>query len=548
MTRKPAALSALLALTALTSQMALAQTPPSPGQVQDTLRPPPATMPPPEVPEFQTPARAPTQVPSGGTPVPVQRFVLTGNTLLDEAELRGILARYEGRVHTLEEIYAIADYLTELYRFHGYSLAHVVVPAQRIDQGEVTLRAIEGRISALRVEGNARYETATITDRMTSMMAGNTFRADDLQRELIRLNDLPGLDARAVIRPGDEFGTSEVVLRVTEDPSAYGLAVDNHGRDTIGAWRATADATWNSPRGIGDQLSLSGLVSESALLTYVSGGYNFPIGIRGDRLAFSFSHAVYEVGGAVFVPLDIDGKTTNFRVEFSRPVIRTRASTLLLGAALSYNMADVNALGAPISDSRLGLLEFTANWAHIAPNGIASSVTGTLGTNFRSNPTGARDNAQKYRLRADGSVSVPLGEMTVLLVRGGASYSPDPLADSQQFSIGGPHVLRGYQSADARGDFGSYVGVEALHTLPIGSMATTLGLFVEAGQAKRRVRPGDAPGTVYSDSRRDYGLSLSVAPGAGMNLNMSWARPFSGYPGSDGTTDDQFWLTFRADF
>lgn len=213
MTRKPAALIALLALTSLP---AIAQDPPSPGQVQDTLRPPPVTMPPPEVPEFQTPERTPTQVPAGGTPVPVQRFVITGNSLLSDAELRGILARYEGRAYTLEQIYQIADYLTELYRYHGYSLAHVVVPAQRIDQGEITLRAIEGRISALTVEGNARYDTATITTRLPSMMVGNAFRADDLQRELIRLNDLPGLQARTVIRPGTEFGTSEVVLRVAE--------------------------------------------------------------------------------------------------------------------------------------------------------------------------------------------------------------------------------------------------------------------------------------------------------------------------------------------
>jgi hypothetical protein len=53
---------------------------------------------------------------------------------------------------------------------------------------------------------------------------------------------------------------------------------------------------------------------------------------------------------------------------------------------------------------------------------------------------------------------------------------------------------------------------------------------------------------VYSDTLRNYGLSLALQPGAGMNLNLSWARPFSGYPGSDGTTDNRFWMSFSADF
>src|SRR3546814_18254787 len=77
-----------------------------------------------------------------------------------------------------------------------------------------------------------------------------------------QLNSLPGLKARAILKPGAQYGSSDMMVRVEEDPFSASTAIDNYGRENIGEFRLSATATLNSPSGVGDQLNIIGLVSE----------------------------------------------------------------------------------------------------------------------------------------------------------------------------------------------------------------------------------------------------------------------------------------------
>src|SRR3546814_3763907 len=75
------------------------------------------------------------------------------------------------------------------------------------------------------------------------------------------LNSLPGLKARAILKPGAQYGSSDMMVRVEEDPFSASTAIDNYGRENIGEFRLSATATLNSPSGVGDQLNKIGRAS-----------------------------------------------------------------------------------------------------------------------------------------------------------------------------------------------------------------------------------------------------------------------------------------------
>ena len=132
---------------------------------------------------------------------------------------------------------AAADQLTAYYRERGYGLAQVTVPAQKISDGTVELRVIEGRIGAVSVTGNEDYSFDFLQRRLGALAPGLVYTDDGMERGVLLLNDLPGLSARAVIRPGEEFGTSDILFRVAEDPAEFSIGADNYGRDELGEIR-----------------------------------------------------------------------------------------------------------------------------------------------------------------------------------------------------------------------------------------------------------------------------------------------------------------------
>src|SRR3546814_4805294 len=75
-----------------------------------------------------------------------------------------------------------------------------------------------------------------------------------------QLNSLPGLQARAILKPGAQYGSSDTMVRVEEDPFSASTAPDNYVRENICEFRLSAQASLNSPYAVGEQLNIIGLV------------------------------------------------------------------------------------------------------------------------------------------------------------------------------------------------------------------------------------------------------------------------------------------------
>ncbi|NVO06559.1 MAG: ShlB/FhaC/HecB family hemolysin secretion/activation protein, partial [Rhodoferax sp.] len=80
-------------------------------------------------------------------------LVVEGATVYPAEELQKAFASAVGTEVSLERIYAIAAALTARYRNDGYVLSQVIVPAQSVKDGKLTLQAVEGYVSQVHLQG-----------------------------------------------------------------------------------------------------------------------------------------------------------------------------------------------------------------------------------------------------------------------------------------------------------------------------------------------------------------------------------------------------------
>ena len=316
-----------------------AQVIPTPGVVQEQIRQQPALPPTTGQPQLDTPSApaATTGVPAGGKQILIERFEIIGNTVISSEQLRQVVAPYEGRSMTLFEIYEVADTLTQYYRDHGYSVASVTVPAQKVGSGTVKLEVIEGRIGALKVDGNHAYNQAFLESHVTGAAVGDVIAEKALERDLLLLNDLPGLSAKAVVAPGAEFGDSNLTIRTEEKRFDATTRLNNYGRTSIGEWKIEGDFSVNAPLGVGDRFDFNVVHATGGKLDYFNFRYSAPILFSGTRASIYFSRNDYNVdsGELPFAlrALDLSGDGDNFGFSIFHPLIRSRKQNLYIGIA-----------------------------------------------------------------------------------------------------------------------------------------------------------------------------------------------------------------------
>jgi len=467
--------------------------------------------------------------------------VFSGNTLYSDEELRAIIADQTGAELTLADIYALADRLTEFYQGKGYSLTTVTVPAQRMQDGVLRLEVVEGRVGRLVFTGNERYGEEFLAGQLDLVQPGTVLRFADLEREVLLLNDLPGLLARSLLVPGEEYGTTDLNLRMEEKPVAASAVLDNSGRKVIGKWRLGADFTLNNPLGRGDALGLGYTHSQSNLLRQGRLSYGLPVLASGSRLNLSYSRAEYEVGEE-FAALDIAGVSETARLQFSHPFLRSRRSNLSATVGAAHVLGQSDMLAIPISDDEINYFEAGLNFSHRNATGGLSSLSGQVASNFRSNADGRDSKSLPPRLELRGEHEHFFAPAWSAALRGEAVWSSEALPDSNKYSLGGPASVRGFVASWLRGDRGLMGSLELRRGLTLAGGDLLLRGFVDTGKVYHEIPLADG-----SDSQTlaSAGLGLTASFAGRYVLDLQWARPIDGKDSGDGLSAP-LWVTVTA--
>ena len=536
---------ALIAL-ALPTSVALAVDPPTPGTVGDVFEKPilkaPATD---AVPAIETTPEKKRAKIKSTKKIKIRGFTVTGNAAFSSEELLAPLDNLIGEKLTLEEIYAAADILTSYYRERGYSLARVVVPSQKVNFGIIALEAVEGTLGEVVVEGKDEYNSQFMIEHIKSVKPGEPVSLDAIERDLLILNDLPGLTARAVVRPGKAFGTSDLLLKTEVKPFQGRIALNNFGRQELGEWKLDGEFTFNNFSGNGDQFGITVSHSESDLLNFIGLAYNVPINAEGTRIGANVTYVDYNVGGE-FKDLDIEGDTTDLQLTLTHPLMRSKRENLLLGFGLGSNAGESYTADVLTSDNDITLLEVNALYNVVHDDNSVSTLYGVVSTNFRSNPDGMRNNAQKAKLVVDATHLRPLDKNWQMFLRGQFTLSADPLVDSEKFSAGGQGSVRGFTSAEVRGDEGYQFTAELRRTVTLGEGLTgsVRGFFDTALVSRIETLPNEDD----EESITSLGVGMTMIPEKNVSIDLEYARPVDGRDTSDSRDSGRFWANIAYRF
>ena len=227
------------------------------------------------------------------------RFNLNGVVISDsnaysEAQLARTYNNMIGTEISLADLYAIANRITLKYRNDGYILTQVIVPPQTIDGGVARLRVVEGFINNISLQGDTESarELDLIEAYAGQINEGGALNIKEMERQLLLINDLPGVEARTIISPSPTTpGAADMLIIVERDPFEASIGADNYGSRFLGPLQFNAAAVTNSALGMNERISLQAVAAPDAGIELAFGAltYEQPIGPYGTTISFGGS-------------------------------------------------------------------------------------------------------------------------------------------------------------------------------------------------------------------------------------------------------------------
>jgi hemolysin activation/secretion protein len=267
----------------------------------------------------------------------LSNVVFEGNSVLSADELNGLATQYVGKEITLTQVFELAGQVTAAYRTRGYILARAIVPTQRIANGELHIRIVEGFIDKVTVQGDAGGAKALLEEHGRNIAASKPLTSDVMERELLLAQDLTGFKIRSVLTPSQTTpGGADLTLLVERKAYDAYLAVDNRGSEYLGPLEITGAAYANDLFGTAGRLGIVAVASPNDGPEVAFGAISFdqPLTADGLRLYTSLSHTRTEPGSTLKV-LNSKGRSTTFEASLSYPFIRSRDLNLVFQAAWS---------------------------------------------------------------------------------------------------------------------------------------------------------------------------------------------------------------------
>ena len=421
------------------------------------------------------------------------RFVLQeirfeGATVFSAADFQPLYADLVGTEVSIADIFTVAQRATVQYRSAGYILSQVLVPAQQVEGGVITLRVVEGFVDEVSIEGEIGGDRSILEAYGEAIQADRPLRAATLERYLLLAGDLAGAEATGVLSPSPTTpGASDLAIVLEHDPLDGFGSVDNRGSDFIGPYLATAGVTANSPFGFYEQFSLLASTSfEFEELAFVQGEVAVPVGTEGTTLSFRASASRSEPDEIfTLVGTDPESESVSGTVSVEHPFIRSREENLRGGLSFTVrdSQTEQDILGFRLTtaddrvvvararvtydfvDSLLGvnLLDLELSQGLDVFN--ATDGTDPDDTTSRAN---ARPDFTKVNITASRLQRLAQGLGLLLEVRG--QLSEAPLPSSEEFGVGGALIGRGYDPSEIVGDSGVAGKVELQYGEPVGEI------------------------------------------------------------------------------
>lgn len=460
----------------------------------------------------------------------VRAYKFAGNTLLSSEVLAQAVAPYTDRALSVAQLKEVANVVTNAYREAGWSV-RAYLPKQEVDGGVVTIQVVEAVFGGALLSGKEpqRMEAARLVDMAdASLGKGTPLHSAQLDRTLLLLDDLPGVNVAGNLVQGERDGETNLAIAATDEALVTGNAVvDNQGARTSGAERLSVNLNVNSPARLGDALGLSALKTQG--IDYQRLSYSVPVGYDGWRAGLHASNLNYKIVAAEFASLNPFGQASTRGVDVSYPLVRSQLQNINFALSYDDKSFDNTSNGALTS---YGIKVFNAsvsgsqvdNWAG---GGVSNaSVALTRGDKNTDNRY-AKLNLNLSRLQS-------LSDSLSVYVAASAQTTHSNLDSSEKMYLGGATGVRAYPSSEAGGSEGHTLTLELRQRI---DSALTLTGFYDYGRVKvNRDNAIASPANPNDYNLQGYGVSLAWQATPTVDLKATLAQRMGSNPAANSTT------------
>ena len=437
-------------------------------------------------PEIAVPEAAPSRAPAGAEKI---QFVLTGldiegATVYSQADLEQLYSEFLGKEVTLAQVYDIAAEIQRMYRRDGYFLTRVILPPQTASEGKLRVVVIEGYINDFKIQGDIGPVEEKVSLYLAHVLDERPLKLQTLERFLLLVRDIPGVNVDGILKPApDTPGAAHLVATVDRKRfDGFGL-VDNIGTTFTGNWEIAAGAMSNSFTRLGEQASITGLLSDPHKGTGSNeknqwvGQLSFSLrpGSHGQYVEFLGSYGDSNPGD-IISQFDFESKELLLSATGGYPIIRSRQLNLSTELGFDYIDSDTDIFNnVKFSRDRLRVLHLSGTtdvrdrWrgANVASLGIRQGLpildASDSNDDFLSRPNGS---GTFTSLQASASrLQAITGPYTAFLSVAGQYAFSDLLSD-EEFGVGGVRFGRGYDAKELSNDDGVGLTGELQFTRP----------------------------------------------------------------------------------
>ncbi|MET0335657.1 MAG: ShlB/FhaC/HecB family hemolysin secretion/activation protein [Rhizobacter sp.] len=486
----------------------------------------------------------------------IQRFDVSGNTLIPAARLQALLGPYTGKQRDFGHIQRALEALEAAYRADGYGTVRVELPEQEATSGIVRFNVTEVKLANIQVQGNQHYGEANVLRALPALKRGETPNLRRMSENVQLSNESLSKKVEVVFAAGQALGTIDAKVSVEdESPHRFSVSADNTGSTSSGHLRT---GFYYQHENLFDRDHAASLAyttspdSPSGVRVNIFGlGYRLPLYALGDSLDFLYGYSssttpssTPSLAGA----LNLVGRGEVVGLHYNHNFPRAGETTSRLTAGIDYTHTDTRCTtvsGAPVSVAscepytvtpvKLGYASTTASaglqtdyrveFAQNLPSGARYTNLSGRTDRYSYLTPGNRDTRDGFTfLRAGASVvrALPQGWQLRLAVAG--QYTQDPLVSAVSFGLVGANAVRGFGERVLSSDSGVVANGELYTpeaTIPDSWKGTLRGLvFVDAGHGSN-----EGPHTVVAGntSPSSFGIGLRANFGKRVSLRLDVA-------------------------
>lgn len=387
-----------------------------------------------------------------------------------EAAFRFSMQRYLEKPLTEGSLQKITREIVAHYRANDLPVVDAIVPEQDITDGVLKILILEGRITAVRTEGNRHFPNA-ILRRAIRLSPGERIAGEPLRQDIEWLNRNPFRQVNAVFTPGEAPGDTELIL-LTDDrpPVRLFTGYENTGHRLTRRSRYYAGLNWanafNQDHQFNYQFTFSGDLES---FRAHSGSYIVPLPWR--HIATVFGSYI-DTSARVLDPFELTGNSWHTGARYAVPLPRPPRTTFNHEARIGgdYKSANTNLAfgGDEIFDVTAeviqGMAGYEATWNDRAGRNFFGvdlfySPGGVTGHNsdevFAESRPGTSAEYVYGQVRGERLTDLPM-EFSWQL-EGVFQATSDRLIFTEQLALGGHRTIRGYLEREVTADEGYFI-------------------------------------------------------------------------------------------